>query len=73
MLIVIELKKDANSSVILNKLYKMTELQSSFSVNNIVLVDGRPKLLNLKQLIEAFVKHRHEVVLRRTRFLLRKA
>lgn len=73
MRIVIELKKDANSSVILNKLYKMTAMQSSFSVNNIVLVDGRPKLLNLKQLIEAFVKHRHEVVLRRTRFLLRKA
>lgn len=73
MRIVIELKKDANSSVILNKLYKMTAMQSSFSVNNIVLVDGRPRLLNLKQLIEAFVKHRHEVVLRRTRFLLRKA
>lgn len=73
MRIVIDLKKDANSSVILNKLYKMTAMQSSFSVNNIVLVDGRPKLLNLKQLIVAFVKHRHEVVLRRTRFLLRKA
>ncbi len=73
MRIVIDVKKDANSSVILNKLYKMTALQSSFSVNNIALVDGRPKLLNLKELIEAFVNHRHEVVIRRTKFELNKA
>ena len=73
MRIVIDVKKDANSNVILNKLYKMTALQSSFSVNNIALVDGRPKLLNLKDLIEAFVNHRHEVVIRRTKFELKKA
>ena len=73
MRIVIDVKKDANSSVILNKLYKMTALQSSFSVNNIALVDGRPKLLNLKELIEAFVNHRHDVVIRRTKFELNKA
>ncbi len=73
MRIVIDVKKDANSNVILNKLYKMTALQSSFSVNNIALVEGRPKLLNLKDLIEAFVKHRHEVVIRRTKFELNKA
>lgn len=73
MRIVIDLKKDANANVVLNKLYKMTAMQTSFSVNNIALVDGRPKLLNLKQLIEEFVKHRHEVVIRRSRFLLRKA
>ena len=71
--IVIELKKDANASVVLNKLYKMTALQSSFSVNNVALVGGRPKLLNLKEIIEAFVKHRHEVVIRRSRFQLKKA
>ena len=57
----------------LNKLYKMTALQSSFSVNNIALVNGRPKLLNLKDLIKAFVDHRHEVVIRRTKYDLRKA
>ena len=73
MRIVIDIKKDANSNVILNKLYKMTALQSSFSVNNIALVEGRPKLLNLKDLIESFVKHRHEVVIRRTKFELNKA
>ena len=73
MRIVIDIKKDANSNVILNKLYKMTALQSSFSVNNIALVEGRPKLLNLKDLIEAFVNHRHEVVIRRTKFELNKA
>ena len=73
MRIVIDIKKDANSNVILNKLYKMTALQSSFSVNNIALVEGRPKLLNLKDLIEAFVKHRHEVVIRRTKYELNKA
>lgn len=73
MRIVIEVKKDANASVVLNKLFKMTDLQSSFSVNNIALVHGRPQTLNLKQLLESFVDHRHEVVLRRTRFDLTKA
>lgn len=60
-------------SVVLNKLYKLTALQSSFSVNNIALVNGRPQVLNLKQLIEAFIDHRHEVVVRRTQFELREA
>ncbi|WP_288689624.1 DNA gyrase subunit A [uncultured Barnesiella sp.] len=73
MRIVIEVKRDANACVILNKLFKMTDLQSSFSVNNIALVNGRPQTLNLKQLLEAFVDHRHEVVIRRTRFDLAKA
>lgn len=73
MRIVIDVKRDANASVVLNKLFKMTALQSSFSVNNIALVHGRPKLLNLKDLIRLFLAHRHEVVLRRTRFDLRKA
>ena len=73
MRLVIEVKRDANASVILNKLFKMTDLQSSFSVNNIALVNGRPQTLNLKQLLEAFVDHRHEVVIRRTRFDLAKA
>ena len=70
--VVVEIKKDSNASVVLNKLYKQTELQSSFSVNNIALVDGRPKLLTLKDLIEQFVKHRHEVVTRRAEYELRK-
>ena len=69
----IDIKKDANASVVRNKLYKLTQLQSSFSVNNIALVKGRPKLLNLKDLLQAFVEHRHDVVIRRTRFRLRKA
>jgi DNA gyrase subunit A len=73
MRIVVDLKRDANANVVLNKLYKMTALQSSFSVNNIALVKGRPKLLNLKQMIELFVEHRHEVVVRRTKYELRKA
>lgn len=73
MRIVIDVKRDANSGVVLNKLYKQTALQSSFSVNNIALVDGRPQMLNLKQLIEAFVNHRHDVVIRRTRFELAEA
>lgn len=73
MRIVVGIKKDANSSVVLNKLYKLTALQSSFSVNNIALLKGRPVTLNLKQLIEAFVDHRHEVVIRRTQYDLRKA
>ncbi len=71
--IVVDVKRDANSNVVLNKLYKLTALQSSFSVNNIALVNGRPKLLNLKDLIKAFVDHRHDVVIRRTRFDLKKA
>ena len=73
MRIVVELKKDANASVVLNKLYKMTQMQSSFSVNNVALVDGRPRLLNLKEILQAFLDHRHEVVIRRSRFLLKKA
>ncbi len=71
--IVIDIKKDANAKVVLNKLYKMTQLQTSFSVNNVALVDGRPKTLNLKEILQAFVNHRREVVLRRTRYDLRKA
>ena len=73
MRIVIDVKRDANASVVLNKLFKMTALQTSFGVNNIALVHGRPKLLNLKDLIRLFVEHRHEVVIRRTLFDLRKA
>ena len=73
MRIVIKLKQGASSNVVLNNLFKQTPLQSSFSVNNIALVDGRPKQLNLKQLIKYFVRHRHEVVVRRTRFELNKA
>lgn len=73
MRIVIDVKRDANASVVLNKLFKMTALQTSFGVNNIALVHGRPQLLNLKNLIRYFVEHRHEVVIRRTRFDLRKA
>jgi DNA gyrase subunit A len=73
MRIVIDIKRDANASVVLNKLYKMTMLQTSFGVNNVALVHGRPRLLNLKELIKYFVEHRHEVVIRRTRYDLRKA
>ncbi len=73
MRIVIKLRQDANANVVLNKLYKMTPMQSSFSVNNVALVNGRPKILNLKEIIKAFVDHRHEVVIRRTRFELKKA
>jgi DNA gyrase subunit A len=73
MRVVFELKRDAIPNVVLNKLYKYTQLQSSFSVNNIALVDGRPEMLNLKLLIKYFVAHRHEVVVRRTRYELRKA
>lgn len=73
MRIVIKLKSDANANVVLNKLYKMTQLQASFSVNNVALVNGRPKLLNLKELLEAFISHRHEVVIRRTNFELKEA
>lgn len=73
MRIVIDVKKDQNPNVLLNKLYKMTELQSSFSVNNVCLVNGRPQTVNLKQILQHFLDHRHEVVIRRTRFQLKKA
>ena len=72
MRIVVDIKRDANPNIILNKLFKMTALQSSFSVNNIALVKGRPKLLNLKDCIKYFVEHRHEVTIRRTKFELAK-
>ncbi len=71
--VVYELKRDANPDVVLNKLFMMTPLQSSFNVNNVALVHGRPYTLNLKQLIEHFVEHRHEIIMRRTRFELKKA
>jgi len=73
MRIVIDVKKDANANVILNKLFKMTALQSSFSVNCIALVKGRPRLLTLKDCVRYFVDHRHDVTIRRTNFELRKA
>ena len=73
MRIVVDVKRDANANVILNKLYKLTSLQTTFSVNNVALVHGRPRLLNLKDLIKYFVEHRHEVVIRRTQYDLRKA
>ncbi len=73
MRIVYELKRDAIPNIVLNKLYKYTSLQSSFSVNNIALVKGRPEMLNLKSLISNFVEHRHDVVIRRTQYELRKA
>lgn len=73
MRIVFEIKRDAIANVVLNKLYKFTQLQTSFSVNNICLVDGRPRLLNVRDLIQEFVEFRHDVVIRRTRFDLRKA
>ena len=73
MRIVYVMKRDAIPNIVLNKLYKYTALQSSFSVNNIALVQGRPQLLNLKQLIHFFVEHRHEVVVRRTKYELKKA
>ncbi|MEM0516879.1 DNA gyrase subunit A [Aequorivita flava] len=73
MRIVYILKRDAVPNIVLNTLYKYTALQSSFSVNNIALVNGRPQMLNLKELIHYFVEHRHEIVVRRTEYLLRKA
>jgi DNA gyrase subunit A len=73
MRIVYELKRDAIPNVVLNKLFKFTQLQTSFSINNIALVDGRPQMLNLKDMIRHFVEFRHEVVIRRTRFDLKKA
>ncbi len=73
MRIVVDVKKDANANVILNKLFKMTALQSSFSVNCIALVKGRPRLLTLKECVKYFVEHRHDVTIRRTKFELKKA
>ena len=73
MRIVIDVKRDANANVLLNKLFKMTALQSSFSVNCIALVKGRPRLLSLKECVKYFVEHRHDVTIRRTKFELRKA
>ena len=73
MRIVYDLKRDAIPNIVLNKLYKFTSLQSSFSVNNIALVKGRPQLLNLKQLIQLFVAHRHEVLIRKTKYELQQA
>ena len=73
MRIVYELKRDAIPNIVLNKLFKYTQLQSSFSVNNIALVKGRPKLLNLKELIQLFVAHRHEILVRKTKFELSQA
>lgn len=71
--IVITCRADANPGVVLNKLFKMSALQSSFSVNNVALVNGRPRTLNLKEILSAFIEHRHDVVIRRTKFELRKA
>lgn len=73
MRIVVDIKRDGNANVVLNKLYKLTALQSSFSVNSIALVKGRPELLSLKRMIELFVEHRIDVVIRRTKYELRKA
>ena len=73
MRIVVDVKRDANANVVLNKLFKMTQLQSSFSVNNIALVNGRPRLLTLKECVKYFVEHRHDVTIRRTRYDLKKA
>ena len=73
MRIVIDVKRDANANVLLNKLYKLTQLQTSFSVNNVALVHGRPRLLTLRDLIRYFIEHRHEVVIRRTKYDLAKA
>ncbi len=73
MRVIIELKKDAFPDVILNQLHKYTQLQNTFSINNLALVDGRPKVLKLKELIEHYIKHRHEIVVRRTQFELNKA
>ncbi|MDE5874893.1 MAG: DNA gyrase subunit A, partial [Muribaculaceae bacterium] len=73
MHIAIDIKRDSNANIVLNKLYKLTQLQTSFSVNNVALVNGRPRTLNLKEILQAFVDHRHEVVIRRTRFELKKA
>ncbi len=71
--IAIDIKRDANARVVLNKLFKLTQLQTSFSVNNVALIDGRPKVFTLKELLQSFVDHRHEIVIRRTRYELQKA
>ena len=73
MRVVIELKRGEMPEVVLNNLYKMTQLQDTFGMNMVALVDGQPRLLNLKELLEAFISHRREVVTRRTVFELRKA
>src|SRR5690606_28393886 len=73
MRVVIILKKDASSNVVLNNLYKLSSLQTSFNVNNVALVRGRPRILNLKELIDHFVKHRHQVIIRRSRYDLSQA
>jgi DNA gyrase subunit A len=73
MRIVIDIKRDAVANIVLNKLYKLTALQSSFSINNIALVKGRPMMLNLRDMVKYFVEHRHEIIVRRTQFDLRKA
>jgi DNA gyrase subunit A len=73
MRVVYEIKRDANAAIVLNNLYKYTSLQTSFSVNNIALVNGRPMMLNLKDMIKHFVNHRHEVVVRRTKYELAEA
>ena len=71
--VIYEIKREANAAIVLNNLFKYTALQTSFSVNNIALVHGRPMMLNLKDLIHHFVEHRHEVVIRRTKFELAEA
>ena len=73
MRIVIDVKRDYNANVLMNKLFKLTQMQYSFSVNNVCIVDGHPQTVNLKQLLQYFLDHRHEVVIRRTRFQLKKA
>lgn len=73
MRIVVDVKRDANAQVVLNQLFRMTPLQSTFSINNVALVKGRPRTLNLKEMIQYFVDHRHEVILRRTRYELEEA
>jgi DNA gyrase subunit A len=73
MRIVIDIKRDAVANIVLNKLYKLTALQSSFSINNIALVKGRPMMLNLRDMVKYFVEHRHDIIVRRTQFDLRKA
>ena len=73
MRVVIELKRNENAEVVLNQLYKLTQLQDSFGINMVALVDGQPRLLNLKQILSEFLRHRREVVTRRTLFRLKKA
>ena len=72
MRVVIELKRNENAEVVLNQLYKLTQLQDSFGINMVALVDGQPRLLNLKQILSEFLRHRREVVTRRTLFRLKK-